>query len=63
MTANLRNWHALWTFVCVLAFGFSVAASPRDDKPNADEPKNADAKKEAPKKPPIYDSTLDARRE
>jgi thioredoxin-related protein len=61
MNVSLRIGLALGTLVCVLAMGPSVTASPRDDKPKIEAPKTADAKKEAPKKPPIYDATADAR--
>jgi thioredoxin-related protein len=51
-----------FTLLMLLALGFAVPASPRDDdKPKKDEPKKVEAKKETPKKPPIYDSTADAR--
>jgi uncharacterized protein YyaL (SSP411 family) len=62
MNPSLRNGFALWTLGCVLALGLAATALARaDDKPKTEEPKTADAKKEAPKKPPIYDATADAR--
>jgi thioredoxin-related protein len=61
MIFSFRIGPALWPLVCVLAMGLSSTASPRDDKPTTEEPKTAVAKKEAPKKPPIYDATADAR--
>src|SRR5438552_18465991 len=62
MTATRRSGPPLWMLVCVLAFGTSIAASPRgDDKPKKGEPNKEEGKKETPKKPPIHDSSADAR--
>jgi thioredoxin-related protein len=61
MNVSVRIGPSLGTLVCVLSMGLSATASPRDDKPTTVEPKTADAKKELPKKPPIYDATADAR--